>query len=226
MLVGAAKEVSAGAADHQCCRILTAIRQSRIARAALLGLVRSISAAVRREGLCILPGERQRRVVTDARTGLFRSEYHRLPRRSSPLLSTPSLLSRLQLVRIRLAPCASGWLDPAVDPDSGQAPRCALVARCYVSRGPARETWVERRAGQTSSAPRAMQSRESASLQAGRAKAGSRRRAQDAPSGSRAGARRATIEALPGSLVEAIVDGGGLTRGVSFGGRVSGSIRG
>jgi hypothetical protein len=31
MLVrGAAKEVSAGAADHRCCRILTAVRQSRI----------------------------------------------------------------------------------------------------------------------------------------------------------------------------------------------------
>jgi hypothetical protein len=39
MLVGAAKEVSAGAADHQC-RILTAVRQSRIGMAALLGLVR------------------------------------------------------------------------------------------------------------------------------------------------------------------------------------------
>jgi hypothetical protein len=39
MLVGAAKEVSAGASDHECCRILTAVRQSRIGRAALLGLV-------------------------------------------------------------------------------------------------------------------------------------------------------------------------------------------
>ncbi len=37
--VGAAKEVSAGAADHQCCRILTAVRQSQIGMAALLGLV-------------------------------------------------------------------------------------------------------------------------------------------------------------------------------------------
>ena len=41
MLVGAAKEVTAGAADHPCCRILTAVRQSRIGRAALLGLVQS-----------------------------------------------------------------------------------------------------------------------------------------------------------------------------------------
>ncbi len=47
MLVGAAKEVSAGAADHQCCRILTAVRQSRIGRAALLGLVRCTCACAR-----------------------------------------------------------------------------------------------------------------------------------------------------------------------------------
>ncbi len=31
------KELSAGAAGHRCCRILTAVRQSRIGRAALLG---------------------------------------------------------------------------------------------------------------------------------------------------------------------------------------------
>ncbi len=35
----AAKEVSAGPADHPCCRILTAVRRWRIGRAALLGLV-------------------------------------------------------------------------------------------------------------------------------------------------------------------------------------------
>jgi hypothetical protein len=47
VLVGAANEVSSGAADHQCCRILTTVRQSRIGRAALLGLVRSGRAANR-----------------------------------------------------------------------------------------------------------------------------------------------------------------------------------
>jgi hypothetical protein len=31
----------------------------------------------------------------------------------------PSPLSRLQFARCRLAPRASGWLDPAVDPDAG-----------------------------------------------------------------------------------------------------------
>ena len=39
MLVGASKEVSAGVPDHQCWRILTAVRQPRIDRAALLSLV-------------------------------------------------------------------------------------------------------------------------------------------------------------------------------------------
>jgi hypothetical protein len=39
MLVGAAKEVSAGAADHQWCGIHPAGRQSPISMAALLGVV-------------------------------------------------------------------------------------------------------------------------------------------------------------------------------------------
>ena len=32
MLVGPAKEVSAGAGDHQCCRVLAAVRESQIGR--------------------------------------------------------------------------------------------------------------------------------------------------------------------------------------------------
>ena len=49
MLVGAAKEVSADAADHPCCRILTAVRQLPDGRPARLGLVRYESAARRQQ---------------------------------------------------------------------------------------------------------------------------------------------------------------------------------
>jgi hypothetical protein len=39
VLVGAAKEVCSGAADHQCYRILTPVRQSRIGRPETGGLL-------------------------------------------------------------------------------------------------------------------------------------------------------------------------------------------
>jgi hypothetical protein len=48
-----------------------------------------------------------------------------------------SPLSRLPLARSRLAPRASGWLDPTVDPAPGQAPRCALVATSRPAAFPA-----------------------------------------------------------------------------------------
>jgi hypothetical protein len=57
-------------------------------------------------------------LLLDAYTGhggrVAASRNHR-----QPAASAESLLSRLQLARIRLAPRASGWLDPAVAPDSG-----------------------------------------------------------------------------------------------------------
>ena len=50
----AAKEVSVGAADHPCCRIRTAVRQSHISTVALLGLVPSGGLVTRRRD-CRLP---------------------------------------------------------------------------------------------------------------------------------------------------------------------------
>ena len=53
MLVGAAKEVSAGAAGHQHSRIVTAVQQSPgIGRAALLGLVHTGSDRAVTVGFC------------------------------------------------------------------------------------------------------------------------------------------------------------------------------
>jgi len=69
MLVGAPKEVSAGAADHQCCRILTAVRQSQIGRAALLGLVR-LRSEMSVAQCCRKRSVEQRSMVVDLTTGV------------------------------------------------------------------------------------------------------------------------------------------------------------
>jgi hypothetical protein len=53
MLVGAAKEVSAGAAGHRGSRIVTAVQQPWIGQAALPGLVPCSSDAAARHDFCV-----------------------------------------------------------------------------------------------------------------------------------------------------------------------------
>jgi hypothetical protein len=58
-----------------------------------------------------------------------------------------SPLSRLQLARSRLAPGASGWLDPAADPDPGPSAEMRACGDLRDSPGPQAETCLRVRAG-------------------------------------------------------------------------------